>query len=190
MSHRFVCRYQSAKRSRFRAAERLYDVENCTRCFKTNQEAMVLLGKHRARSRTIWSETNKPVCGTAASEVQKTCTALQKLRDKAAKTLDSPNQAKRQHDAAWAGEWATELLSALCSLEEQATTCQTSLPQLQSILRNAASPTKRSLTGGIPNPRNVFPYHLRGLMCWQTQAGTLLRVPLSFLSLDTMPQVP
>jgi hypothetical protein len=107
------------------------------------------------RSRTIWSETNKPAFDTAASEVQKLCTALQKLRDKAANILDSPNQAKRQHDAAWAGEWATEFLSALCSLEEQTTTCQLSLPQLQFIWGNAASPSKRSLTGGIPNPKNV-----------------------------------
>ncbi len=35
----------------------------------------------------------------------------------------------------------------------------------------------------------VLAYHLRNQLCWQTQAGTLLRVLLPFLSLDTMPQV-
>ena len=44
---------QSANRSRLIAAGRLYDDENCTKCFKTKKEAIVLLGKHRARARAI-----------------------------------------------------------------------------------------------------------------------------------------
>jgi hypothetical protein len=54
-------RIQSAKRSRFIAAGRLYDIEICTSCFKTNQEAMVILGKHRAPL-SYNMERNKQAC--------------------------------------------------------------------------------------------------------------------------------
>ncbi len=44
---------ESAKRSRMIAAGRLFDIDNCTSCFRTREQVILLLAKHRARTRTL-----------------------------------------------------------------------------------------------------------------------------------------
>ena len=150
---------ESAMRSRLIAAGRLYDHENLTTCFRTKHEAAIAIGKYRARARTLWNQNGniKPHCGTAPSDdTRRAANAIQKLRDKADKILCEPNQAKRQEDAAFAAKWTKELTKALrYSQEATSTPDATHQQQLQTNWKKAAFPTKNSLTGGIPNPKQL-----------------------------------
>ncbi len=87
MSEETQLQIRSNRRSRLIACGRLYDIENCTSCFKTKKEAVILLAKHRSRARALWNEDGciMPYDHTAtASDQDKRASALiQKLRDKA-----------------------------------------------------------------------------------------------------------
>ena len=159
MSEETQLKIRSDRRSRLIACGRLYDIENCTSCFKTKKEAVILLAKHRSRARAIWNEDGciMPYDHTAtASDQDKRASALiQKLRDKADRMTCTQDQATRQKDAAWASQWTLELDTALRSYLEPRTTTSSSLPRLQTIWKKAAFPTKLSLHGGMNNPREL-----------------------------------
>ena len=53
MSEETQLQIRSDRRSRLIACGRLYDIENCTSCFKTKKEAVILLAKHRSRARAL-----------------------------------------------------------------------------------------------------------------------------------------
>ena len=168
----------SARRSRFIAAGRLYDIENCTDCFRTNKGAVVVLGKHRARARTVWTENgeNKPYNGTPSSQKFQAQILLQKLRDKADRMF-TQDQASRQNDAQWANLWTKDLHTALCNFQAPIGASATSILTLLSIWRKAASPTKRSLAGGISHPREFDvllkkPIVLMDAHKWTTSSNT------------------
>ena len=153
---------ESAKRSRMIAAGRLFDIDNCTGCFKTREQATVLLGKARARTRTLWKPDglNKPSCGLS-SDTLRAASAIQKLRDKADRVRSTKDQPTRQKDALWASTWTEELRTAMHNSQGQSTVRDGSQQQLrlQATWGKAAFPTKKCLTGGILDPR-----HLVGLL--------------------------
>lgn len=151
-SHNEMLAIQSAERSRFIAAGRLYDIENITSGFKTTKDSQILLGKHRSRDRTLWTETNKPFSGTASSELQAAALEIEKLRDRQSRLLGKPDQAKRLTDSSWFTEWTKKLSIALRYTGPGSTN---SPEELGSIWRKAAFPTKRSLNGGIPNVKEL-----------------------------------
>lgn len=149
---------ESEKRSRFIAAGRLFDVETLTTCFKTKHEAAIALGKHRARARALWNQNGniKPHCDTGPSDDRnRAVNAIQRLQDKADKILCAPNQAIRQTDAAFATKWSEELNKAMRYSEDSMPDGSTQQQQLQSNWKKAAFPTKKSLTGGIRNPKEL-----------------------------------
>ena len=169
----------SKRRSRLIACGRLYDIENCTSCFKTKREAVVLLAKHRARARDLWNETNRPYDNTSnASDLEQSASALiQKLRDKADRLLCTQDQATRQKDAAWASHWKEELGKALGFYLEPKTTTSISLLRLNTIWKKAAFPTQQTLHGGIKNPRELVallkqPIVLTDTNEWNTPTNT------------------
>ena len=149
---------ESAKRSRMTAAGRLFDIDNCTNCFKTREQAIVLLGKHRARTRTLWNANGegKPSCGLS-SDTLRAATAIQKLRDKADRIRSTKDRPTRQKDALWASTWTEELRTAMQTSQGQSSVRDGSPQhlQLQAIWGKAAFPTRKCLTGGIPNPRQL-----------------------------------
>jgi hypothetical protein len=149
---------ESEKRSRFIAAGRLFDVETLTTCFRTKHEAAIALGKHRARARALWNQNGniKPNCDTGPSDDRnRAVNAIQRLQDKADKILCAPNQAIRQTDAAFATKWSEELNKAMRYSEDSMPDGSTQQQQLQSNWKKAAFPTKKSLTGGIRNPKEL-----------------------------------
>jgi hypothetical protein len=149
---------ESAFRSRLIAAGRLFDIHNLTQCFKTKQEAVVVLAKHRARCRALWNGENMPDCHTDPSDdAHRAENAIRKLQDKADRLLCAPNQATRQDDADFASQWTEELRSAMSCTQEHVSITEGSIQQqrLQSIWEKAAFPTKKCLTGGIPDPKHL-----------------------------------
>jgi hypothetical protein len=147
---------QSARRSRLIAAGRLYDVDNCTSCFKTKKEAIVLLGKHRARARALWNQdgNNKPYDDSEAAQNYQASILVQKLRDKADRMKCPQDMITRQNDANWATEWKKDLGAALSHFQAPQTNSNL-VSRLHTIWNSAAFPTKRSLAGGIRNPKDV-----------------------------------
>jgi len=149
---------ESAQRSRFIAAGRLFDIENLTTCFRTKHEAAIALGKHRGRARTFWNQNgnNKPNCDISLSEsTNRAANAIRSLQDKADKIMGAPDQATRQKDAAFATNWTKELGNAMLYTQENDCMPDRSIQhqQLQLNWTKAAFPTRKSLTGGILNPK-------------------------------------
>jgi hypothetical protein len=183
---------ESASRSRLIAAGRLYDNENITSCFKTKQASVVLLGKHRARARTIWNSRNKPYSVAPSSETHRAANAIQKLQDKANRLLWAPNQIRRQKDAAWASQWVDELQCALKRTQPQNTVYRDVSQRLESIWTKAARPTMLSLQGGIRNPNEITSvlkrpiilndfneYRMTATMATPTASNPMLTIPNS-----------
>jgi hypothetical protein len=148
---------KSARRSRLIASGRLYDIENCTKCFKTKKEAVVLLGKYRARARAVWNQNGdyKPYDGTAAAQNKEASILVQKLRDKADRMTCPQDIITRQNDAKWASEWTKDLGIALRTSQDHRTTINGPVSRLHYVWKQAANPLKRSLAGGIRCPREV-----------------------------------
>ena len=152
-----VIAIESARCSRLIAAGRLNDIENCTNCFKTKKESVVLLGKHRARARALWNQNgvDMPYDESASAQNYQASILIQKLRDKAERMKCPQDLVTRQDDAHWASEWSKELGTALRLSQDHRTMDSESLPRLQSVWNKAAHPRKRTLEGGIRNPRDV-----------------------------------
>ena len=143
----------SAKRSRLIAHGRLYDIDNVTKCFKAKRPAVVVLAKHRARARTVWSANghNKPA-GEAPAGMHRAANAIRNLQEKADRIRgndDLPSRLNKVHSAT---KWANDLRNALPHNRFQAKYPSDTPQRLQYIWKNAAFPTKHSLKGGIRNP--------------------------------------
>ena len=146
----------SAKRSRLIAAGRLFDIDNITKCFKVKRPAVVITAKHRGRARTVWYDdgSNKPPAD-APVEMQRAANAIRNLQAKADRIHDGGDQASRLTKSAKASKWAAELRNALFHSRFQSRIHNTTPNRLKTIWAKAAFPTKQSLRGGIPNPRDI-----------------------------------
>ena len=180
----------SAKRSRLIAHGRLYDNDNITKCFKVKRPAVVVLAKHRARARTIWSANghNKPA-GDAPAEMHRAANAIRKLQAKADRIRGDDDLPSRLHKAANATKWANDLRNALSHNRFQAKYPSDAPQRLQSIWKKAAFPSKRSLKGGIRNPRDFAsklkkPIVLTDSNEWNTGTLSVPNIGDSNLSLD------
>ncbi len=155
---------ESAKRSRYIAAGRLFDIENITNCFKAKHMAVLVLARYRARSRTMWSSSgeNKPRCFSQTTNAHRAANAIRKLQDKANRILCASDQPARHAEAAWASQWAKELQESLL-YNDQHTVLNVAAPErLQHIWKKAAFPNKLSLKGGIlPLTSTIYKTYLR-----------------------------
>jgi hypothetical protein len=81
--------------------------------------------------------------------------AIRRLQEKADKIMGAPDQATRQKDAAFATNWTKELCKAMLYTQENDCMPDGSIQhqQLQVNWTKAAFPTRKSLTGGILNPK-------------------------------------
>ena len=144
-------RFAVARGRRMIAAGRLADLENIIGGFTTKRDVALLLGKHRERARTLWTDRNRPVAPAGCDEAQlkEAAKALNKLREAAERLRSTKDAATRQKDAAWAGAWAASLQAALPSKLAAPPVEQC---KLRSVWGAAANPARRSL--GEP-PANV-----------------------------------
>jgi hypothetical protein len=166
-----------ARLSRLIAAGRLFDLDNIIGCFKTKRAAVVLLCKHRSRARTLWSQSgeNKPNGFTApADERRAAAAAIQKLLDKTARLRCPRDQASRQNDAAWASQFAKSLCGALPSSRGKKENGDASLRRLQSIWKQAAFPVRRSLQGGVHDPRKLSAALKQSLVMAESDASGII----------------
>ena len=124
--------------------------QNLLGAFRVNKDVAVILGKHRERARTLWSDKHPRPPGGADGEAsaaeREAAEQLKQLHAKADRLRSKKDILTRLNEAQAAQRWAAQLRSQLPSAEGQGGTA-TAGPRLRAQWRGAAEPSQRTVDG-------------------------------------------
>ena len=139
--------YEADRQRRLLAASRLFTLENVIDGFTVRRSVANLLGKHRARSRTLWKDLPDGAPTGAFSgidaEQRAASHALDRLRAKAARLLGEQDIVARMNTASKMAAWTDALCADLPSGKPNVSAVPSAGAGLQSQWGEAAHPTKR-----------------------------------------------